>query len=63
MIYDTMAMPAYIIQVDAKNIKRNGKHTIKVEYDSQKESRGIIHYGMSMGYYQIYMNFNGQSDI
>ncbi len=63
MISDIMAMPAYIIQVDAKNIKWNGKHTIKVEYDSQKESRGVIHYGRSMGYYQIYMNFNGQSDI
>ena len=55
------ALPAYIIQLRPGNL-RFGKQTILVEYDKTIEIGGEKIKHTSMGYFQLYLNFDGFSE-
>jgi len=55
-----LAMPAYLIQI--RRLEPTfGKQTIRVEYDKTVEENGSNVFQNSMGYFQFYVNFSGQS--
>lgn len=61
-ISNDLSMPAYIVQVDCKDLNLIGKQTILVEYKKAKEKFNNIYDGKSMGCFQLYLNFYGLSN-